>query len=269
MYNSHQVPAQHIIEILKLCIQDIYKNNYNDMINMNMLNDLIANKYKIYMQNNNNIENKERQFCVFTDGACNFNGKKNAVAGYAVVFPNNKEYNYSEKILSNPTNNRAEYCGIIKALEISNKIDPNIKDTLYIYTDSELLINSVTKWIKGWKKNNWMTAKKTHVLNKDLLIKIDEHISRRNVVFKHVKAHTNNTDWESYWNNIADTMAKETIAKIYAFKPDLTLSISSSSHIHATPRQSYESRESRESIEIHEDYNYKKTKNILSQFGVI
>jgi ribonuclease HI len=248
MYNSLQVPSHDIIEILKLCIQDIYKNNYNGNLSMNMLNELIENKYKYYIQNNTTSEMKEKQFCVFTDGACNFNGKKNATAGYAVVFPNNKEFNFSEKLVHNPTNNRAEYCGIIKALEIANKIDPNIKETLYVYTDSELLINSVTKWIKGWKKNNWMTAKKTPVLNKDLLIKIDDHINCRNIIFKHVKAHTNNTDWESYWNNIADTMAKETIATVYSFKPDLSLSISPS------PRNKQ---------------NHIKSKNILSQFGAL
>jgi ribonuclease HI len=258
MHNNQQVPSHHIIEILKLCIQDIYQNKYNETLNIDMLNELIANKYKHYMQNNITIEKNDNQFCVFTDGACNFNGKKNASAGYAVVFPNNKEYNFSERLLNNPTNNRAEYCGIIKALEIANKIDPKNKEILYIYTDSELLINSVTKWIKGWKKNNWMTAKKTPVLNKDLLIKIDNFINQRSVIFKHVKAHTNNMDWESYWNNIADIMAKKTITNISVFKPDLSLSISSSASSTCSL-----------SLQENQSFNHIKSKNILSQFRLI
>ena len=252
-----QISSQYIIEILKNCINDIYSKNYNNSLNISDVNVLILNKYNEYIKNQN-IDitkiRKEQQFCVFTDGACNFNGKKNANAGYAVVFPNNREYDFSERLSNNPTNNRAEYLAIIKALEHANKIEPDNKETLYLYTDSELLINSVTKWIKGWKKNNWITSKKTPVLNKDLLVIIDNYLTKRKVVFTHVRAHTNNTDWESYWNNIVDTMAKNTIKNgIVNIKSSVNNEKSSFNNDYSNDKIIFD----------------KKIRNILSQFGVI
>ena len=44
-------------------------------------------------------------------------------------------------------------------------------DTQYeitINTDSSYVLNSGTKWVYGWKKNNWKTKAKDDVLNKDL-----------------------------------------------------------------------------------------------------
>lgn len=210
----NKISQRNAIAILYNCINDIKSYEY---IDINGLNKILLENYDNFLNGKKEIENeviineREKQFCVFTDGSCENNGKRNAKAGYAIVFPNNREYDFSEKLLNNPTNNRAEYSAIIKALEVADIIDKDCKISLYIYTDSELLINSVTKWIKGWKKNNWITAKKTPVLNKDLLIIIDKYINKRNVVFKHVRAHTNNLDWESYWNNIVDEAAKKTL----------------------------------------------------------
>ena len=154
---------------------------------------------------------EKKTFCVFTDGSCLNNGKKNAVAGYAIVWPYLEELNYSSKLGGYATNNRAEYTAVIKALEMALIYDPEYNKKLYIYTDSELLINSITKWIDKWKKNGWKTATKKDVLNKDLLLKIDKLIELRKVEFKHVEAHTNKKDWESVWNDKADKAAKNII----------------------------------------------------------
>lgn len=260
--NNQELTSQHIIEILKNCINEIYSKNYNTTLDISDVNELILKKYNEFIKNTDITKiKKEQQFCVFTDGACNFNGKKNADAGYAVVFPNNREYDFSERLLNNPTNNRAEYLAIIKALENANKIEPNNKETLYVYTDSELLINSVTKWIKGWKKNNWITSKNKPVLNKDLLLIIDNHLIKRTVIFKHVKAHTNNTDWESYWNNIVDIMAKNTIKNgminIKSSVNNSMLKINNTDKIVLNNNSS-------DKIVLNN-----KIRNILSQFGVV
>ena len=144
---------------------------------------------------------------VFTDGSAKNNGKKGAKASYAVVFPDYSEYNYKGILEGEKqTNNRAEYYALIKALEICDIIDKDKK--IIVYSDSKLLINSINSWISKWKSNGWITSKGSPVLNMDLLIKIDEMINLRNVTINHVYAHTNNTDYYSYWNNIVDKLAQ-------------------------------------------------------------
>lgn len=148
---------------------------------------------------------------VFTDGACSNNGKKNARASYAVVFPDHNMYNNAQKVPINEpqTNNRGELHACLCALEQANIIDPTGTIKVIVYTDSMLLINSMTLWIKTWKRNNWITSTKTPVKNEDLLRKIDNLISSRNQVsFQHVEAHTKNTDWKSNYNRMVDEAAK-------------------------------------------------------------
>jgi ribonuclease HI len=40
--------------------------------------------------------------------------------------------------------------------------------TLVFATDSEYVVEGATKWVKGWLKNGWKTAKGGSVKNKDL-----------------------------------------------------------------------------------------------------
>ena len=150
---------------------------------------------------------------VFTDGSCIQSTKKNAgsrPAGYACVFPEYPKLNFAAKLEGKEkTNNRAEFTACIVALEISEKdIDPKFERTLKVYTDSELLINSLTKWLPGWKAKNWKKADGSPVKNVDLLKVLDELLKKRKVVFKHVRAHTGKKDWESINNDLADRMAK-------------------------------------------------------------
>lgn len=189
-------------ELLKDVIKELDESiNYS----LNDLCNLIEKKYyEKYISD-------EKTFCVFTDGSCLNNGKKNATAGYAIIWPYLEQLNYSSKLKGHATNNRAEYSAIIKALEVAAIYDPNYMKKLYIYTDSELLINSITKWMDKWKKNGWKTANKKDVLNKDLLLQIDDLLKLRNVEFKHVEAHTDKNDWVSIWNDKVDKAAKKTI----------------------------------------------------------
>jgi ribonuclease HI len=100
---------------------------------------------------------------------------------------------------------------LIEAQTIADVIDPKQEKPLYVYTDSELLINSITKWLSGWKKNDWKKSNRKPVLNQDLLKKIDSN--PRPLIFKHVRAHTGRKDWESIYNNEADRLAREGLGK--------------------------------------------------------
>jgi ribonuclease HI len=148
---------------------------------------------------------------VFTDGSCiqSSKNKKNRPAGYACVFPEYPKNNYAAKLEGEvKTNNRAEFMACIKAYEIANKIDPSKNMLLCVHTDSELMINSLTKWLPGWKAKGWKKADGSPVLNVDLLRIMDTEKQKRATIFKHVKAHTGKQDWASIHNDLADKMAK-------------------------------------------------------------
>lgn len=131
---------------------------------------------------------------VFTDGACINNGKSNARASWAAVFPENPALDISG-LLDDPiqTNNRAEFMAVIKALEVSS-------GPIHIYTDS-LLVLKVSK-------GEW-NAKK----NLDLVEKLKKLTNGRDVEWTHVMAHTRRTDWCSTWNDVADKRAESLLKK--------------------------------------------------------
>ena len=145
----------------------------------------------------------------YTDGACPNNGKRFAVGGVGVVFPQYSTFNISERLIDpNPTNNRAELFAILRAIDIVNtSIDPKGRRPVHVYTDSMLCVNTFTKWIAGWKKNGWRKRDKTDVLNVDLIKAIDLRMQSRPVMFVHVRAHTGRTDDRSRYNSLADELA--------------------------------------------------------------
>ena len=65
------------------------------------------------------------------------------------------------------TNNRMEMTAAIQALRLvqERKIKGKV---INVHTDSAYLLNGITLWIFSWMKNNWRTASKDPVLNKDL-----------------------------------------------------------------------------------------------------
>ncbi|NBO72552.1 MAG: hypothetical protein EBU66_20215 [Bacteroidetes bacterium] len=146
----------------------------------------------------------------FIDGSCTNNGKLGAVAGYAAVFPDYPDYDISEPLTGKiQTNNRAEFTAFIRAAQQADVIDPSNNLVLDIYTDSELLVKSITKWLPGWKRSNFIKSDNKPVLNKDLLLTIDNIISKRKVKWNHVRAHTGKQDYASIYNDKADRLAKE------------------------------------------------------------
>ncbi len=152
---------------------------------------------------NTNVPHTSTPVIAFTDGSF-----KNNVAGCAVVFPDYQNHNYSER-LTDRTNNRAEYIALIKAIEITTEsIDPAKGRDLIVNTDSELLVNTINKWMPGWKRRGWIKADGKPVKNLDLVKKIDELLKTRRVLVRHVRAHTKRQDYSSRWNDAADKLAK-------------------------------------------------------------
>ena len=66
-------------------------------------------------------------------------------------------------------------------------VDATQQRPLYIFTDSQLLISSLTKWIFAWQKNGF---KNGSVKNVDLIIALWQAKGARSIFWQHVKAHT-------------------------------------------------------------------------------
>ena len=90
------------------------------------------------------------------------------------------------------TNNRMELMAAAKAFSYINDQKNTMANgsTIDIYTDSAYLINGITKWIGGWKRNGWKTKTKDDVLNKGLWLEIDHAITKiSKVKWHHIGGH--------------------------------------------------------------------------------
>lgn len=146
------------------------------------------------------------EITIYTDGACKRNGK----AGYGVHFPNKEFEDLGNPFTHKPiTNQRAELYAIYKALRTVEKSDGKKFRNVHIYSDSQYGINSLTKWISGWIKNDWKTANKKPVCNVDIIKKIHAIMEKYpgKIRFTHVLAHTGRQDAHSIGNDMADKLA--------------------------------------------------------------
>ena len=119
---------------------------------------------------------------VYTDGACKGNP---GPGGWGVYIQSNED----EKELygGNPetTNNQMEMQAALEALKHLKDED----EVIELYTDSNYLKQGITEWIHKWKKNNWKTAAKKPVANRDLWIEISDLNEKMNVQWNWVKGH--------------------------------------------------------------------------------
>ena len=154
-------------------------------------------------------KSQDKNLSAFTDGACSGNGKKHARASYAVVWPDHPEHNYAKVLEGQHTNNRGETSAVIHAIKQARIIDPSELKNLVIYSDSMLVINTITKWMSTWKRKGWKKANGDPVANLDLVKELDHlmNSTKRQITFEHVEAHTNRTDWKSINNGLVDKMA--------------------------------------------------------------
>ena len=119
---------------------------------------------------------------VYTDGACKGNP---GPGGWGVYIIQGSEEIELFDGNPNTTNNQMEMQAAIEALKYLREENQPID----LYTDSNYLRQGITEWIFNWKKNNWRTASKKPVANKDLWIEISELSSVMAVNWHWVKGH--------------------------------------------------------------------------------
>jgi ribonuclease HI len=140
---------------------------------------------------------------VWTDGACSGNPGPGGWA--AIVVPPGGdapvELSGGE---AHTTNNRMEYTAALEGLR-----SLPAGSTACIVTDSRLMLDSMTKWITGWKRKGWKTAGGDPVKNQDLVKALDAEIGRHAAVRWHwVKGHeTGSEHAHKKLNDRADQLA--------------------------------------------------------------
>ena len=107
------------------------------------------------------------------------------------------------------TNNKMELTAPAEALSVI-KTRANIT----IHTDSQYVINGITKWVFGWQKNDWKTKEKKDVLNKELWQALVDVTLKHDITWKHVKAHSG-IDLNERVDVIANGFARKEKTELY------------------------------------------------------
>ncbi len=177
--------------------------NNGSSINKNMKLNKI-DKYFKYNPEINIDTNNEEVINIYTDGSL-INKNNNIWCGYGIYIPS-KNIEISEIVDTPKTNNRAELLAIINCLKYCKE-----SDNINIYTDSRYCIYICTGTGLKYKNNNFMTKSKNgdtvKVPNEDLIINILKLLTKYNIKFHYIKAHTTLKDCHSKGNKLADTLA--------------------------------------------------------------
>ncbi|MFN5059770.1 MAG: ribonuclease HI [Chloroflexota bacterium] len=133
---------------------------------------------------------------IITDGACSGNP---GPGGWAtiIVTPDGTVTEFSGSA-ANTTNNQMELQAIIVGLQ---KVDAQAE--VHIHTDSQYVINGITKWVFGWQKNGWRTKEGKDVENQEFW-KTLVRLTHKNVHWHYVKGHNGHA-----MNERANTLAQQ------------------------------------------------------------
>ncbi|HEU0067155.1 MAG TPA: ribonuclease HI [Sphingomonas sp.] len=133
---------------------------------------------------------------MFTDGACKGNP---GPGGWGVLIrmgAHEKELSGGEALT---TNNRMELTAAIEGLNALTR-----PCAVTLSTDSRYVMDGLTKWVAGWKRNGWRTADKKPVKNAELWLALIGAVERHKVDWKWVKGHAGHPD-----NERADRLASD------------------------------------------------------------
>jgi ribonuclease HI len=148
------------------------------------------------------LEPRDGEVLVWTDGACSGNPGPGGWAAI-VVTPDGETVELSGGEAPT-TNNRMEFTAALEGLR-----SLPAGSRACIVTDSQLMLNSMTTWIAGWKRKGWKTAGGQPVKNQDLVKALDAEIGRHEAVRWHwVRGHeTGEAHAHKALNDRADRLA--------------------------------------------------------------
>lgn len=133
---------------------------------------------------------------VFTDGASEGNPGPGGWGAVLVVDDEAVAQEYGSE--AHTTNNRMELRALIAGLEM---IPPD--QEVDVYTESQLIVNIVTKWAEGWERRGWKKKSSGPIANLELVQKAYALArSKPEANIRWIAAHSGNR-----WNEYADALA--------------------------------------------------------------
>jgi len=149
------------------------------------------------------VEARVGEALVWTDGACSGNPGPGGWAAIVVPQDGGERVELSGGA-PHTTNNRMEYTAALEGLRALPE-----GSIACVVTDSRLMLDSMTKWIHGWKRKGWKTASGAPVKNQDLVTALEAEIARHAEVRWHwVKGHeTGEQHAHKALNDRADRLA--------------------------------------------------------------
>ena len=145
---------------------------------------------------NESAKTSMKRVDIFTDGACKGNPGPGGWGAILRMGHHEKELSGGE---AETTNNRMEMTAVIRAL--SALTEPC---AVTIHTDSRYVIDGMTKWIAGWKRNGWINASKQPVRNSDLWHDLIEAVLHHQIEWQWIKGHDGHPE-----NERADKLASD------------------------------------------------------------
>ena len=137
-----------------------------------------------------------KQVDVFTDGACKGNPGPGGWGALLRMGRHEKELSGSD---AHTTNNRMELTAAIRAL--AALIEPC---EVNLHTDSKYVMDGITRWVHGWKRNGWVTASKKPVQNAELWHDLIEVAAKHKIEWIWVKGHSGHPE-----NDRVDKLASD------------------------------------------------------------
>src|SRR3954451_8554469 len=122
------------------------------------------------------VQARPGEALVWTDGACRGNPGPGGWAAI-VVPPEGASHVGLSGGAPHTTNNRREYRAALEGLR-----SLPAGSRVCIVTDSRLMLDSMTKWIHGWKRRGWRTAGGDPVKNQDLVRALEVEMARHAAV---------------------------------------------------------------------------------------
>ena len=130
------------------------------------------------------VEARAGEVLVWTDGACRGNPGPGGWAAIVVPAGGGEPVELSGGA-PHTTNNRMEYTAALEGLR-----SLPAGSSACVVTDSRLMLDSMTRWIHGWKRKGWRTAGGEPVKNQDLVRALDAEMARHAAVRWHwVRGH--------------------------------------------------------------------------------
>ena len=141
---------------------------------------------------------------VFTDGASEGNPGPGGWGAVLVVDGQVVAQDYGSE--AHTTNNRMELRAMIAGLQMIPSDTP-----IDVYTDSQLIVNILTKWARGWEAKGWKKKSPGPIANLELVKEAYGLAKARpNASIRWIKAHSGNR-WNEYADSLATAYRRDTL----------------------------------------------------------